>query len=130
MSAPDHSTPSLTPFRDAFAQVLSELQAIPEAEVLGLNMDLPRAVTIALGALKNIASHREAIASALPTVDLARLDKLETYALAAAHAHAAFMAAREEAPDLRSRRETNRNILDLATARGTPMTAEPIDSID
>lgn len=49
MSALDHSPPSLTPFREALDQLLPELEAIPEAEVLGINIDLPRAVTIAPG---------------------------------------------------------------------------------
>jgi hypothetical protein len=93
MSALNHVPPSLTRFRDAYERVLPELEALPEAAVLGINIDLPQAVTVALGALKSIAGQREAIARALPEVDLAHLDKLETYALAAGHAHAAFMAA-------------------------------------
>lgn len=90
MSDLNHASPSLTPFQDAFERVLPELAALPEAEVLGINLDLPQAVTIALGALEDIAAHREAIATDLPTVDLA---KLETYAHAAAHAHAHVLAA-------------------------------------
>ena len=93
MSALNHALPSLTRFRDAYERVLPELEALPEAAVLGINIDVPRAVTTALGALKNIAGQREAIARALPEVDLGQVDKLETYALAAGHAHAAFMAA-------------------------------------
>jgi len=93
MSALNHAPPSLTRFLDAYERVLPELAALPEREVLGINIDLPQAVTTALGALKKIAAQREAIVRALPEIDIGQLDKLETYALAAGHAHATWMAA-------------------------------------
>lgn len=93
MSALIHDPPVLSPLVAAFSSVQPELEALPEAEVLGINIDLPHAVTTVLGALPKIAAHRDAIARALPEVDLAQLDKLQTYARAAAHAHAVVMAA-------------------------------------
>lgn len=75
----------------AFLRLEEEILTLPEDELRRMNVDVPSAVTIALGALPRLEAHREAIAR-LPdhTADL--LDRLRDAALAAYHAHLASVA--------------------------------------
>ena len=84
------STATLSPFVLAFERVLPEMQALPEESLAVINLDIPTAVTTALGALPEIMAHRER-AAALPGFDLSSFDALATYTYALGHAHAIFL---------------------------------------
>src|SRR5258706_4408625 len=80
-------------FRAAYQQLVEEIRALPPSDVIAINIDIPTAVTTALGALPEIRALRPRMAAELPQFDIARFDKLEAYTLAAGHAHALFLAA-------------------------------------
>jgi len=80
-------------YRDAYDRALPAAQALPLAELITINIDVPTAVTTVVGKLPQIRSFRDAVVAALPTFDLANIDQLETYTLATAHAHAVYLSA-------------------------------------
>ncbi len=71
----------------AFHEVLPEIRALRPDEVRPVNVDVPRAVTIALGAAPRIAALRAEILAAVPRTKVESIDGLETYAFAAYYAH-------------------------------------------
>ncbi|AUX30841.1 MULTISPECIES: hypothetical protein [Sorangium] len=71
----------------AFDKALPEIEALSPDRLIPLNLDVPRVVSQVLGVLPGLRALRPAIAEHLPTFELARLDRLETYALAAWYAH-------------------------------------------
>jgi hypothetical protein len=75
------------PGEAAFDQLLAEITAVPESELLQLNLDVLEVVTTVLGRLPMIRAMREEIDATFKRFDLARFDKLERYALALSHAH-------------------------------------------
>jgi hypothetical protein len=75
------------------AKLMAELNSLPEAELLQVNLDIPAAVATVLGALPEIRAQRARIAAEIPSFDLTTFDKMEEYALALNAAHASFLAA-------------------------------------
>ncbi|WP_437662164.1 hypothetical protein [Sorangium sp. So ce1182] len=71
----------------AFNRIAPELSELSAAALAPINIDLPRAVALVLGALPGLAALRPAIVKQLPEHKIALLDKLELYALAAWYAH-------------------------------------------
>ncbi|KYF96939.1 hypothetical protein BE18_26690, partial [Sorangium cellulosum] len=71
----------------AFDRALPEIEALSPDQLIAIKLDIPRAVSQVLGVLPGLIALRPAIAEALPKHDIARLDRLETYALAAWYAH-------------------------------------------
>ena len=80
-------------FRDAYERTRAEIEALPEEQIVQINVVIPSAVTTALGALPEIRAMRPRLVEELPKFDLARFDKLEQYTLAAGHAHTMYLAA-------------------------------------
>ncbi len=80
-------------FRAAYQQLIVEIRALPTSDVIPINIDIPTAVTTALGAMPEIRALRPRMAAEMPQFDIARFDKLEAYTLAAGHAHALWLAA-------------------------------------
>ena len=70
----------------AYASVEAEVKALPPELLIPINIDIPRAVAIAVGAVPELAKMR-ALAAKLPGFDIANIDRIGTYALAAWHAH-------------------------------------------
>jgi hypothetical protein len=77
--------------QEAFERVLPRALGLHERDLVPLNVDLARAVAVAIGALPRILAFREQALADLPTMDVRYFDNLETYAFAAAHAHARFL---------------------------------------
>ncbi|XYI04300.1 hypothetical protein ACMHYB_00915 [Sorangium sp. So ce1128] len=71
----------------AFDKVLAEIEALSPDRLIPVNLDVPRVVSQVLGVSPGLVALRPAIAEHLPTFDVARLDRLDTYALAAWYAH-------------------------------------------
>ncbi|WP_437946670.1 hypothetical protein WME98_38120 [Sorangium sp. So ce296] len=71
----------------AFDKALPEIEALSPDRLIPLNLDVPRVVSQVLGVLPGLRALRPAVAEHLPTFELARLDRLEIYALAAWYAH-------------------------------------------
>ncbi len=96
------STPPLATvhYLEAYQQALPAAQALDLEALIAVNIDLPSAVTTALGVLPAILALRDRVAKELPTFDVSYFDQLETYALATAQAHALYLGA--SAPPRRS----------------------------
>ncbi|WP_437719803.1 hypothetical protein [Sorangium sp. So ce861] len=71
----------------AYDRALPDIEALSPDQLIAIKLDIPRAVAQVLGVLPGLLALRPAIAEALPKHDIARLDRLETYALAAWYAH-------------------------------------------
>jgi len=80
-------------FEAAYDRLLPEIDALPASALVVINIDVPSAVTSAIGAWREISTLRSELAAKLKDFDLAQFDKLEAYALATGHAHALYMAA-------------------------------------
>lgn len=70
----------------AFAEAEPVLAALSPEDFAPINADIPRAVSIAVGAVPHIAKLRDGAAK-LPDFDVTNIDRLGTYALAAWYAH-------------------------------------------
>jgi hypothetical protein len=70
---------------EAFAKIEAELDAV--TELVPINVDIPRAVSIAVGAAPHLQALRPRVVADLPNHPIASLDKLMTYALGAWYAH-------------------------------------------
>ncbi|WP_438042468.1 hypothetical protein [Sorangium sp. So ce128] len=71
----------------AFDDALREIEALSADRLITINLDIPRVVSQVLGVLPGLLALRPAIAEHLQKHDVALLDRLETYALAAWYAH-------------------------------------------
>jgi hypothetical protein len=70
----------------AFAEVEPLLAKLSKADLAPINVDIPRAVAIAVGAVPHLAKLRDEAAK-LPDFDITNMDRVGTYALAAWYAH-------------------------------------------
>ncbi|AGP41193.1 hypothetical protein [Sorangium cellulosum] len=77
-SAPDEAA-------EAFAQIEPELDRIEK--VVPINVDIPRAVAVAVGAVPHLKALRARFVDELPRFPIEALDKLMSYALGAWYAH-------------------------------------------
>ena len=93
--APARPTPPETAAK-ALAELHDRLRAMPAAEVERVTANIPRAVSIALGAAPRIAALRESVTQHLPLFDLAHIDELPTLAMAAWYAHLQFIASKDD----------------------------------
>ncbi|WP_437947954.1 hypothetical protein WME98_45695 [Sorangium sp. So ce296] len=71
----------------AFDRTLPEIESLSPDRLVSIKIDIPRAVSQVLGVLPGLLALRPAIAAQLQQHELALLDRLETYALAAWYAH-------------------------------------------
>ncbi len=88
-------TPAPSTYRQAFEQIKDEIMAISEQEFLHVSLDIAAAVITTQGVYPEVAVLREHFVQHLPTFDIAKVDKLETYALAMFCAQADYKAALE-----------------------------------
>lgn len=80
----------------ALVRIAGELSSIGDAELVHINVDVPRACARAVGALPAIRRLRADIVEHLPRFDIAVVDKLEDYTHALYYAH--LMCAPPRAP--------------------------------
>ncbi len=79
-----------SPPRDAafaLAEVRAEVDGLPEDELVSVNVDIPRAVAIVLGAAPHLEALRGRFLSELPKHPIRYVDNLKKYALAAWYTH-------------------------------------------
>ena len=91
--------PSVTPsaplfddrsaFTAAFNKRLAQIQAVPDAELITMNLDFHASVAMVLGALPAIMALRERMRN-LPELDQTMIDGLEEYAQAAGEANSRY----------------------------------------
>lgn len=78
------------PAEEAFLELLPEMDALAEAELLIPTVDVMSAVSVVLGVWPRLLALRPEIERQLPHFNLARFDNLEQYAKALHHANALF----------------------------------------
>jgi hypothetical protein len=90
-----------------------------------VNRDVPRVIVTVLGAVPELRRMRPGIVDALPGFDIGRLDRLESYALALAHAQAEYLKApatnpgpTELAREVRRWRDELLGVVQALAARG------------
>jgi hypothetical protein len=81
-----------TAFLAAFQKLEQEIRALPEKDLVAVNLDVSAAVATVLGAVPEILTLRAEMAK-LDGVDVKKIDKLRDFALALGHAHGAYRAA-------------------------------------
>jgi hypothetical protein len=90
MPRPKSTTPASPPrpssAEEAFVLAKPAIDAVPRDALVVINLDIPEVVSATLGVLSRIRALRPGLAR-LPDFDLDLVDHLETYALAAWHAH-------------------------------------------
>jgi hypothetical protein len=118
----------------AYLDTLEERRAVPTANLLQVNLDIPAIYAIGMGASPKIKAFRDQLAT-LPEINVASLDKLPTYALALFQANGMHLAAstpKESLPALYERGYQRREqmILDLTplAARGI-IDGEPLKTL-
>jgi hypothetical protein len=72
---------------DALAAVKGDMEAVDEGTFVTINVDIPQAVSQTLGLVPHLAPFRAQIVQSLPDHPIRTFDLLQTYALAAYHAH-------------------------------------------
>jgi hypothetical protein len=84
--------PASLPYQEAYDRALSASQALNVEDLITINIDVPTAITTAVGALPGMLIYRDQ-ANTLTGFDKTVFDQLETYTLATGHAHTNYMAA-------------------------------------
>jgi len=87
---------------ESYRRILPELLALPPHRLRPVKEDIPRAVSVVLGAVKPLRALRPRIA-VLAEFDVTRIDRLEDYALGLQHAHSLLLGAtkpRDQLPRL------------------------------
>jgi hypothetical protein len=111
--------PAFVDSGEAYATILEELQRQPDEELAPVNLDIMFAVATALGRIAGLKRFRTELAS-LPGFDIERFDKLETYALAAGHAHALHVRA-TSSPDVTALVEAATGLREILLADATAL---------
>jgi hypothetical protein len=93
MTPIDQTNQTGSKFRAAYLRLSAQIEAVQPHELVPINIDVPSAVTSALGAWPEIQALRPRIVSELPSFSIAVLDQLEDLACATGHAHATYVMA-------------------------------------
>lgn len=80
-------------FETSYQRVEPGLWALPAQRVKQVNLDVPLAITIVLGAIPRLARYREGIIREFHSFEVAWFDGLEQYAMALSHANALYLTA-------------------------------------
>jgi hypothetical protein len=84
------TSPTFVDSLDAYESVSAEIDAITEAELAPVNVDILISVTTVLGAIPKLRQLRPQLAE-LKDFDLERFDRLESYARALGHTHSLLL---------------------------------------
>jgi hypothetical protein len=80
-------------FREAYQNLIDEIRKVPDTDLTPITIDIPTAIASVLGTLPAIRRVRPQIVTDIPTFDITRFDKLESYTLALGHAHTLYLTA-------------------------------------
>lgn len=89
---PAHLLPATDP-ATAFAQVSSLIEAVPEDQLVVINVDIPMVAALVLARASRLQTLVESASKQVPPFEVARFGRLPTVALALIHAHASYMIA-------------------------------------
>ncbi len=77
----------------AYERLLPEITAVPDEDLVTINIDVFSAITTATGCLPEIRGLRSSIEAEWRNFDFVQFDKLEQYTLALTHVHALYRSA-------------------------------------
>jgi hypothetical protein len=89
-------------FEESYQRLLPEFQALSTDECTQISLEIPSAVSTALGTIPEIRARRDDIVGELPRFDIVRFDKLEDYAMALSHANTQHLIATQPPDDLQA----------------------------
>lgn len=119
-SATAKSQEATSIFQIAYNATAADRAAVPQGDLLAVNLNVQLVTTTILGALPRLWSLRDEVIAKIPSFDIAQFDKLEVYAKALAYAQTVYLAAStpaETLPALASRAiEIRQQLLTDATA--------------
>jgi hypothetical protein len=91
----NNTNPKPPRFREAFERLTCEIQAVENDDLVPINLDVPSVVATVLGVSAKIRGFHDDIVKHLPSFDIDRFDRLESYALALGHAQTEYQTATE-----------------------------------
>lgn len=101
---------------EAYERVRADLEAVPEAQLTQLNVDVHAATRAILGALPEMQALRGRLVQALPEFDVEAFDKLEDYVWALRYAQATYYIATQPPDDLEEMTEEGTKLRDRMVA--------------
>ena len=118
-----NESPAQAPrYRAAFAGLLDQIRALPEAEFAPINLDINAAVLTAEGSMPLIVAQRPLIVNQLPKFDINVFDQLENYALALGRAQTVYQMTLQPQPELQALAEQGTKIHEILVAEVTTLT--------
>jgi hypothetical protein len=91
---------TVTLFDEPYTNLLPKFQALHPDALDIVNLDIPTAVTTALGIAPEVASLKDRIAKECPLFDTDPILNLDAYAMALSHAHTLFLMASQPSDEL------------------------------
>lgn len=85
--------PPITDAAAAFAKIEKEAATLSPDQIVRINVDIPMAASVVIGAAPHIVALRPQVVAELPKFPVRSIDDLRTYALAALYAHLLAMPA-------------------------------------
>ena len=105
--------PAQRSFADAYAKYKDIIDAVPDSELLPINVDIASVVTMVCGAWPQIVALRSEVES-LSHIDMAQFDSIEGLALSLGHAQSLYLAVNgpsEALPPLAAEAQKTREVL-------------------
>lgn len=93
-------TPPEVLFEEAYNALLPKFRALSVEELVPINIDIPAAVTTALGVAPEMAAFKDEVALHLPQLDFEPVLHLDEYAMALSHAHTLYLMASQPVDSL------------------------------
>jgi hypothetical protein len=124
------AAPAVLHYRDAYDNAQPAAKALNVEDLISVNIDLPTAVTTAVGALPEILALRDQVVKDLPNFDIKNFDLLETYTRATGHAHALYMGASAAPEAILALNEQGITLRDLLYSDATALATRGIISGD
>jgi len=95
-------TPNEALFEECYEALLPKFKALKPEELIPINLDIPAAVSTALGVAPELSALKDRVAEELPKFDFDPILHLDTYAMALSHAHTLFLVASQPPDELKS----------------------------
>lgn len=106
--------PEFMPIREAFLRRKEAIAAVPQTDLIPVNVDLQTLTTNTRGRIGRLTAFRERIVKELPTADVTALDNLEDFVMALTYTHSQYRASStpaEHLPELQAEAANCRDIL-------------------
>lgn len=134
------STPAVAPvpmlrFREALARVRPEAMALESNDLAQVSLDIPGAIITARGCIAELQALRPRIVAELPSFDVERFDKVETYAFALTLANGDYLSSSAPPMPIAQLTEELKGIRDMlvsdvtAAARRGLVDAAPLNEL-